>query len=444
MDNSNVCLSDSSGNLQYYTNGAILFNKEHEELSGSEHYNPSTALPYLPDSYSWLMQGGVSFVSSYNPNKVCLFHTPEPNNTNPNPAQLYYSSIDLQQDSGRGVMVEKTVPIIINSQFFSQLFAVKHGNGKDWWIIVPEQHTNCYYRILFRNDSVLTPSKQCLGGIICGQPNVNDGDGAITVAFDEMGNATYIRLCENGKFYLYDFDRCRGVFSNFRELNNPTNQGAWGLAISPNGNILYISTGDMIFQVNLRDSIPAMSLVVTWNGHYYNIPSTSISVPIGLQRLMLAPNGKIYIGTGQTPYLGVIEHPNVLGVGCTVIQEAIELPRLLYLGSPNHPNYCLGAMPEPCAALPPLSTDESEVPTQNLIEVYPNPADKVLYIKSKDNPNSIKSVLIYNSLGQVMYQREIEEEVVRVNIQTYSVGVYHWQAISQAGKILSGKFIIER
>ena len=38
--------------------------------------------------------------------------------------------------------------MIEDSLEFGQVAAVKHANGRDWWVLVPESHSNRYYTML--------------------------------------------------------------------------------------------------------------------------------------------------------------------------------------------------------------------------------------------------------------------------------------------------------
>src|SRR6185369_13004844 len=50
----------------------------------------------------------------------------------------------------------------------------------------------------------------------------------------------------------------------------------------------------------------------------------------------LAPDGKIYIAKESTTYLGLINNPDSLGVGCDYVAQAVNLsPKSAGLGLPN-------------------------------------------------------------------------------------------------------------
>ena len=66
------------------------------------------------------------------------------------------------------------------------------------------------------------------------------------------------------------------------------------------------------------------------------------------------------------------------------------------------------------------------------IEVYPNPANDVLYIEGE----GIKAVRVFNALGQVVESIEVEpQSLVVLNTSGYKVGVYFLQISTEKGII---------
>lgn len=84
--------------------------------------------------------------------------------------------------------------------------------------------------------------------------------------------------------------------------------------------------------------------------------------------------------------------------------------RLIYLDI-NLPGICLN----------PLEVN-GQILQNNLVQIFPNPATNHFYIQSEKN---IQEVSIYNSLGQLMYQKyNINSEKIDVDVANYSKGLY--------------------
>ena len=123
-----VSISDYNGELQFYSftvsgSGQVysgrLFNKNDVEmlngdsLAGTGWYHEMVILPDpADDSLFYLFSIGVSF-----------------------PYGLKYSKIDLRGDNGLGEVVQKNVSLVDSMFIMDGLTAIKHGNGRDWWLV---------------------------------------------------------------------------------------------------------------------------------------------------------------------------------------------------------------------------------------------------------------------------------------------------------------------
>ena len=123
-------VSDSLGNLLFYTgtpdiryfnNGilkAIVYNKDHLQMVNGDSL----------DCEVWYHEI-VIIPDPGNQNLYYIFHVGVTGQYG-----LYYSVIDMTQDSGRGAVISK------NNQLRTEpavdcIQAVKNGNGRDWWLL---------------------------------------------------------------------------------------------------------------------------------------------------------------------------------------------------------------------------------------------------------------------------------------------------------------------
>ena len=65
------------------------------------------------------------------------------------------------------------------------------------------------------------------------------------------------------------------------------------------------------------------------------------------------------------------------------------------------------------------------------VEVYPNPAKEIIVIKAE----SIDNVMIYNSLGQKIYENTFNTDEVVINISEYDAGIYMVKVISDGKEV---------
>ena len=80
--------------------------------------------------------------------------------------------------------------------------------------------------------------------------------------------------------------------------------------------------------------------------------------------------------------------------------------------------------------------DVDEIGSDEMISVYPNPANDVIFLKGND----IQYVEIYNSLGMIVLSRNITD-AESMNIAGFASGVYFVRTFDKNDKISTTKFI---
>ena len=75
----------------------------------------------------------------------------------------------------------------------------------------------------------------------------------------------------------------------------------------------------------------------------------------------------------------------------------------------------------------------------NTIAIYPNPATDVVNITSDNN---IKSITVYNNVGQIVTVENVESNIYRINTSDFETGIYFLQLETEEGMI-SKRVIIE-
>jgi hypothetical protein len=129
--------------------------------------------------------------------------------TDPIPKGFFYSKIDMTQNGGLGAVVQKNVRL--NSfRNGDCVTAIKHGNGKDWWVFSKYSNINGttfnrFYTYLITQDSVHTPLIQNFN-------NATDGDFQ-RIIFNSNGTK-FMQINAIGLIQEFNFDRCTGIISN--------------------------------------------------------------------------------------------------------------------------------------------------------------------------------------------------------------------------------------
>ena len=307
-------LSNTLGELMFYTNGVTVYNKNHEVMpNGMGLYGDTSST-----------QSSLILQKPNSPNLYYLFTVDDEAGVN----GFCYSVIDLSLHSGFGdVTSEKNVAIY--NPTCEKLTAVKHANNVDYWIITHGWNSNIYYcYLLTENGLSLTPVQNNIG-LTLGYNALywnQDSIGAIKMSPD----GSKLASCNprHKKIELFDFDNATGILSNEMVIFDDTsfNSGLYGLEFSIDSNILYATNNGRILQFDLTAN-PINTSLFTVNENDFSSFTTS---------LQLGPDNKIYVALINTTKVGVINNPHVAGVGCSFQNNAIDLNgRVCKSGLPN-------------------------------------------------------------------------------------------------------------
>ncbi|MBL7828587.1 MAG: PKD domain-containing protein [Saprospiraceae bacterium] len=342
FNDTDVSMSDADGNLIFYYNGVYIENADFEKMEGGDTLNVWSPIG------SDIPQGAVCIPFPEKPQKYILIHESEEYIVSPmwsfQGIGLYYSIIDMNENGGLGRVVERKKLLISDTLTYGQLTAVRHANGRDWWVLVGESHTDRFYTLLIDVDGIHLHSIQNTG--------IQRQEGFGHAYFSQDGNkyvsSQGIDFGPNwGYLYSYDFDRCSGALSNGKEIHITGSVGS-GVAISSNSRFLYAPTEEYLYQFDLQATDVAGSRIKvgTYNGHLDPFPTK-------FDRSYLAPDGKIYVVTSSgSRTLHVVNKPNELGIACDFQQPGTKLPCNNARSFPNFPNYRLGPLDgSPCDTL---------------------------------------------------------------------------------------------
>ena len=216
--------------------------------------------------------------------------------------------------------------------------------------------------------------------------------------------------------------------------------GAGGVAFSSNSRYLYVSSVLDVYQVDTEapDVVSSLTLIAEWDSTYSPGPPFATL----FNAAQLAPDGKIYISTGNaTDKLHVINQPDSLGLACDLVQNGITLPTYWFNSLPNHPNYHLGALDgSPCDTLN-LAVNEQDVLLN--LSLYPNPNAGVFTLTFAPQPEA--GVLeVYDLHGRLVHTERVApwSQLKRVDLPELGAGVY--QGRLRFGEVVGAvRFVVE-
>ena len=283
------------------------------------------------------------------------------------PYGLYYSEINYKANNDSGIVIQKNIQLN-NLPAFDGLAAVRHGNGRDWWLIFKDWDTtslnyhNNFLVFLIDDSGPILHHIDYVGGMH------NDNGGQLI--FNNDGTKLFLATFRGLLEYM-NFDRCSGILSNPIVIEQTRNSQPYpyynSLALSPDETKLYISAFSQYNTLGGTDSIYQFDLTAT------NISSSKVniyggqSVNIGIGGIKKAPDNKLYVASTfynfypyqDTSYnlfnsnLSVINSPDSLGLACDFQPFSFSLGGArTYAGLPNNPDYELGAwVGSPCDTL---------------------------------------------------------------------------------------------
>ncbi|MFN8286614.1 MAG: T9SS type A sorting domain-containing protein [Chitinophagales bacterium] len=453
----NTSFCDSVGNLIFYSNGTGIYDRRDSLMSRGDSLNYGNYWEHsFNDSNDYLeglriVQSMLSLPMPGNNAKAIIIHFPVnfmvPNNIIPSylADTLFCTEIDLTANFGFGDVLSKQVKINLDTLSYSNMSAVRHGNGRDWWIIRPYYHGNAYYKFLLTDTGIGLYNIQHEGA-----NHENYGDFGSS-CFSPNGEKYFWVTASDG-IRMFDFDRCTGTLIDGGIIPFPDSLFGWdaglvaGIAVSPNNRFLYVTSPKIVLQYDLFAANIGASVdtVAVWDGVYD--PVSPLAATFFLAQL--GPDGKIYLNsTNGTISLHVINRPDESGDSCLFIQRGVKLNTYNANSLPNFPNYRLGALVgSGCDTLSTL-TESLRAEKEKLLKVYPNPAKDVVTVDYgfTDWNKGDVNLEISNTLGQVVYSQSIPRYsgFQRLDVSGFPVGAYQ-AAIIRTGAVVSlAKFVKE-
>lgn len=338
IDLNSIAMCDSNGMLQYFSPGGYIYNHQYKKMEGGEWIlSPSAvtggtqqmlSIPMPGNPYQYfLMQDSVAYYWVDNKYKVAA-------------RDVYYSIIDMSENAGAGKVINTWLDPDVDTMEVGRITAVKHANGRDWWVI-NKAFVNEYYIYL------LDPYGFHLAHIQAMGEEFVAGTGWQLFTPDGSKLIRYVATVEGSRLFIVDFDRCTGYFGSYKyKIYTPWKFG--GCAVSPSGRYLYRIYNDALYQHDLwaQDPLGASIKIADYDGFVDIFPTYPY---VGA----LAPDGKIYWNSRNSSiYFHVIEDPDMPGVECNYKQHAVDFGVSIAITMPNYPNYRLGPLDgSPCDTL---------------------------------------------------------------------------------------------
>jgi len=437
MWRTNTSMSDSSGNLLFYTNGFEIYTKNHQLMQNGNGINSGWFANNWAYQGNNISDGAFSIPHPKQKNKYYLFHVSY--DSTGFGENLYSTLINMNANNGFGIVEKKNEILTSDSVCNGQLEAVKHGNGTDWWVLQPIGGSNGFRLFLVTVDTIIKMDEQYLGS----NNRIHGYEGFGQASFSSNGEL-YARYDYENDLDIFEFDRCTGQLSN--ALHIPISDSSdfygdsfGGVAFSPNNRYLYVSSRNYLYQFDLADTNIAQSMDTV--AIYDSFIDTFSYESTFWGYLQTAPNGKIYGACLYTRYLHVVHQPNLGGTSCNVAQHDFFLHHYNSF-LPNFPHY--RTSPLSGSACDTITIVELVNSKKQNLKIYPNPAMYEITIEIEDNNlNKDYEMEILNSTGKVLFRRKMRFRTLNLNNENLVTGVYICRIITQ-NEILNRKFVVQK
>jgi hypothetical protein len=396
-DNS-ASISDTAGNLLFYTDGKTVWNRNHQQMPNGTGLNGD---PYGKE---------VIVPKPLSDSLYYIFYTL----TNA-PYYSEYAIVNMKLHGGLGDVIVKN-DTLLNDTCAERIAAVKHTNGKDVWVAIQKLFTNHIYCYLITATGIQAPVISSIG--------LADMHGVCYSQFSASGKKLAVT---NNQSQIFDFDAATGILSNPIIFPlNPNNQIDEGIEFSPDETKLYFvrntpatfpnypSGSTLLYQANLAAGSPANII-----SSLTFIDTVIVSTAVGVQR---ASDKLLYVGRGTGYKLGRINNPNALGSGCNFDSSAVNL--LGKTSADGLPAFISSYFYDST-----LLAGIKQIPNSSKqIKIYPNPSTGIIHIECADAgctaTNETAEIYISNMLGQAVKQVRIENTDFGIDVSDLPNGIY--------------------
>lgn len=477
IDMGSLAICNAEGVFQFYTNGNVIVSWDHHIMEGGKGFNEGATY----DDFGTFM-GDTVMNLNYNPFTYQVI--PDAYDEN-----IYYmvhafiiqlgdcehiyspkmqlSKIDMSANGGKGKVVYKN-HYFDETRMGLSFALVRHGNGRDWWVVRPSQDGLTYRSTLLHRDTVVHTVESVMPGLSSAWFTCEDTliSGGNLLHASRDGNI----LLDNygvGHAKLMAFDRCSGeviltdTFSTGITQLEVFGSEIWNCAVtsfafSPSGQYLFGAGTAEYAQWDLWASdIPGSK--VKLGGVPWQVDENQevqVGVPEAIGVFALGPDGKLY-NLSYTSH-SVIEYPDEPGVASDYCIAADNPPSCLgsnvpyYLFSTPHPNYRLGPLTGSNCDTIVISTEQQHLANAGYgITASPNVASgqvEVAITLPSYNSTSTAEVQVIDMLGRVVHSHHFPpySYLHMLDVSGWPAGLYNVLLLENGRPKAGARLVVAR
>jgi gliding motility-associated-like protein len=301
-------ISNSQGELLFYTDGVSVWNRNHlvmtngNGLTGDDSSTQSAIIIPKPND------GNIYYIFTVDARAGA--------------DGLRYSEVNMTLSNGMG-SVTANKNILLEALTSEKITAVENADGESIWVIGHKWESNEFQAYLVDDNGVnRTPITSAVGSTHSGDLNNTIG---YLKASPNREKIACVKSYTNNEVQVFDFNAATGVITNPITIDNfiSENLGPYGCEFSPDSKLLYVS--EIIRDGADYSKIHQYNLTL---GSQQNIINSDVIVAEEtglLGALQQALDGKIYVAKSNAISICVIKKPNEIGVNCEYESETISL-----------------------------------------------------------------------------------------------------------------------
>jgi gliding motility-associated-like protein len=298
----NATISDSLGNLLFYSSGHFVYNRDHSVMQNG--YDLINAGTYGRAIVKWPGKENLYYIFTALHPQYYL--------------GLYYSIVDMSLDNGLGAVTEKDVQVAAAFDAADRIAAVRQDNSENVWVITRRSWNDAYAAFLV-DENGLNPTP-----VLSSLPNhiIDIGTwGYLKVSYDKK---YILSSYQTGDIDVCSFNANNGTITFMYNLYQPGGvvSGLGGMEFSPDSKYLYVG-----YTIS-NDSCLIYQFDMQYISDMTTFSNSGIKVGAGgAFGMQLARDGMIYCSVSALPdpyyHLSVIQKPWVRGTGCNYMSNAI-------------------------------------------------------------------------------------------------------------------------
>lgn len=390
-------MSDTAGNLLFYTDGDTIWNHNHLMMSngfgvGCESSSNGAAIVPNPGNDSIYYLFTVDCWENFGTHG------------------LRYTVININANNGLGAIIQKNVQLFSPSS--EQLAVTRHCDGIDYWIVAHAYSANAFYAYKINAMGIDTTPVVTIAGptLPVWKPTGNSGSMCISPNGEKL-----CFVSSHLGTSLFDFDLITGELKNMIVLS--TDSQEWGSAFSPDNSKLYVSFSGLPIigmYISQYDLVSNDSLTIYNSKNIVYWQSYAHQFFLGLQT---TKQGKVKIAFYASDSIGIILNPNAYGMASNYQTFPLVFNgRLCKEQFPNiNTNYynpntyiCGNGIPEY---------------GQSLVKYFPNPVNDELILTNING--YYNQLIVFNADGKHVLFKQIDSlNEIKLDVKNLTSGIY--------------------